>query len=103
MNPVLLLSYLEWFWQDYHTPLEIVMILVAWGVLVKCVVEDFRYSRVSAIPWLLAVVSLLVPIWAAMYVTSPAGQAGLDQLRQHRVLTPAWLTKLGRYPPGTPY
>ena len=84
MNPVMLLLYAESFWQDYHTPLGLVMVLVFSGVLVKWVVDDFKHSRVSATTWFLAVLSLLGPIWAAMYVTSPTVQASLDQLRNHR-------------------
>src|SRR5882757_6277909 len=86
MNPVLLLLYAESFWQGYHTPLELVMVLVFSGVLVKWVVDDFKHSRVSATTWFLAVLSLLGPIWAAMYVTSPAIQARFDNYRRHREL-----------------
>lgn len=84
MNPVMLLLYAEAFWQDYHTPLELVMVLAISGVLVKWVFDDFRHSRVSATTWFLAVLSLLGPIWVAIYVTSPDVQASLDQLRHHR-------------------
>lgn len=80
MNPLLLA---ERFSQDYRIPVEVLMLLVISGIFVKWVVDDFRRSRVSAITWLLAVSSLLGPIWAAMYVTSPAVQ---DQLRHHRVI-----------------
>jgi len=86
MNPVLLLLYAEAFWQEFHVPMEIVMLLVGSAIFMKWAVDDFRYSRVSAITWLLAVSSLLGPIWAAMYVTSPAVQARIDQMRQHREL-----------------
>jgi hypothetical protein len=86
MNPMLLLLYAEAFWQEYHAPVEIVMLLVGSGVFMKWVVDDFRYSRVSAITWILAVSSLLGPVWAAMYVTSPAVQARIDQSRHHRKL-----------------
>jgi uncharacterized membrane protein YqjE len=86
MNPMMPLLYAEAFWQDYQTPLELLMVLVVSGVLVKWVVDDFRHSRLSAITWLLAVLSLLGPIWVATYVASPAAQASLDQLRHHRVL-----------------
>ena len=86
MNPVMLLLYAEAFWQDYHTPLELVVVLLISGVLAKWVFDDFRHSRVSAITWLLAVLSLLGPTWAAMYVTSPAVQTSLEQLRHHREL-----------------
>jgi uncharacterized membrane protein YqjE len=86
MNPVLLLSYAELFWQDYQTPVEILTVLVTSGVFVKWAVDDFRHSRVSAITWILAVLSLLGPIWAAMYVTSPDIQARFDNYRRHREL-----------------
>src|SRR5713101_6528724 len=86
MNPVLPLLYVEAFWQEYHAPVEIVMLLVGSGLFMKWAVDDFRYSRVSAITWLLAVTSPLVPIWAAMYVPSPTVQARIDQLRHHREL-----------------
>jgi hypothetical protein len=61
------------------------MLLVISGIFVKWVVDDFRRSRVSAVTWFLAALSLLGPLWAAMYVISPAAQASLDQLRHHRV------------------
>jgi hypothetical protein len=86
MNPELLLLYAESFWQDYHTSTGIVMVLIVSGIFAKWAVDDFRGSRVSAITWLLAVVSLVGPVWAAMYVTSPAVQARIDQLRHHRQL-----------------
>jgi hypothetical protein len=85
MNPLLLLSYAELFWQDYHTPVEILIVLLtSGGVFVKWVVDDFRRSRVSAITWLFAVSSLLGTIWVATYLTSPAAQVSLDQWRHHR-------------------
>jgi hypothetical protein len=86
MNPMMLLLYAEAFWQDYQTPVELLMVLVISGVLVKWVVDDFRHSRLSAITWLLAVLSLLGPIWVATYVTSPTVQARFDQFRRHRDL-----------------
>ena len=104
MNPVLLLLYAEAFWQEFHAPMEIVMLLVGSGVFMKWVVDDFRYLRVSAITWILAVSSLLGPIWAVMYVSSPAVQARIDQLRHHRELILLGSsphrdeTKLGHYP-----
>ena len=55
MNPMMPLLYAEAFWQDYQTPIELLMVLVVSGVLVKWVVDDFRHSRLSAITWLLAV------------------------------------------------
>ncbi len=83
MNPVMLLLYAEAFWQDYQTPVELLMVLAVSGVLVKWVVDDFRHSRLSAITWLLVVLSLLGPIWVASYVAS---SGGLAQLRHHRDL-----------------
>ena len=85
MNPMMPLLYAEAFWQDYQTPLELLMVLVISGVLVKWVVDDFRHSRLSGITWLLALLSLLGPIWVATYVAS---LASLDQLRHHRDLIP---------------
>ncbi len=58
MNPVLPLLYVEAFWQEYHAPVEIVMLLVGSGLFMKWAVDNFRYSRASAITWLLAVTSL---------------------------------------------
>src|SRR5579862_2092575 len=83
MNPLLLA---ELFWQDHQAPVEILLVLLASGVFVKWVVADFRHSRVSAITLLLVVLSLLGPIWAAMYVVSPGVQSSLDQSRHHREL-----------------
>ena len=68
------------------------MVLVTSGVFVKWVVDDFRRSRVSATTWLLVALSLLGPIWTAMYVTSPAVQARLFEFRRHRDLIPLTLT-----------
>ena len=104
MNPVLLLLYAEAFWQEFHVPMEIVMLIVGSGVFIKWVLDDFRYSRVSAMTWLLAVSALLGPIWAVMYVSSPAIQARIDQFRHHRELILLGSsphrdeTKLGHYP-----
>jgi len=35
MNPMMPLLYAEAFWQDYQTPVELVIVLVISGVLVK--------------------------------------------------------------------
>ncbi|MGA9721220.1 MAG: hypothetical protein WBQ86_02090 [Candidatus Binatus sp.] len=53
------------FWQHLPTSVEVVMLLVASGVFVKWVVDDFRHSRVSAITWLLFVSSVFGFILAA--------------------------------------
>ena len=86
MNPMMPLLYAQAFWQDYQTPLELLIVLVVSRVLVKWVVDDFRRSRLSPVTWLLAVLSLLGPIWVATYVASPTVQARLDQFRHHREL-----------------
>jgi hypothetical protein len=79
MNPM--------FWQHLPTSVEVVMLLVASGVFVKWVVDDFRHSRVSAITWLFVVSSVLGFILAA--------NSALQLSRQRRDLI---LLQIGHYP-----